>query len=593
MKPVPNTLFSFLLSILKPYRWHVAGLFFVACFWAAYLSFSPYILKAIIDIVVGYADNTELMVKEVVKPCIVYVIAAVCFGLVFRFYDLVVLYMMPSLKRDVMQKLFSQVEQNSYNFFQQHFSGNISNKISDITSSVENIVAKGIDLFFSHSLATLIACISLYWVHPAFGLILFSWASFSIIVSILFTKKANMYAELASEAHSLSIGKVVDSITNILNVKLFAREGYESRYLDSYVNKRAAKERDHHWFMFIVKNIENFAICTMIALMIWFLIQERIKGRVTVGDFAFIITVTNCVIDAVWRLANELVSFSREIGQARQALQLLSHPPEIVDASPEKDLMITKGEIVFDKVHFTYVKGKNLFSNKSIIIQPGQKVGLVGFSGSGKSTFVNLILRFYDLESGRILIDGQDISTVTQSSLRSQIALIPQDPLLFYRSLFENIRFGRLDATDEEVIEAAKKAHAHAFITKLPDGYATEVGERGVKLSGGQRQRIAIARAILKNAPILILDEATSSLDSITESYIQESLAWLMKERTTLVIAHRLSTLAYMDRVLVFNEGKIVEEGTQKELLRKGGYFAELWNMQAGSFHVEAPQLSL
>lgn len=243
---------------------------------------------------------------------------------------------------------------------------------------------------------------------------------------------------------------------------------------------------------------------------------------------------------------------------------------------------------MFNKVHFRYKKASSIFTDKSIVINPGEKVGLVGFSGSGKSTFVNLILRFFDIDSGQILIDGQDIKKVTQESLRSHIAMIPQDPVLFHRTLMENIRYGRIEATDAEVIECSKKAHCHEFIEKLAEGYQALVGERGVKLSGGQRQRIAIARALLKNAPILILDEATSSLDSVTENYIQESLKLLMCARTTIVIAHRLSTLFDMDRILVFCDGSIVEDGTHKELIAiEDGHYAELWNMQAGGFFSE------
>jgi len=233
---------------------------------------------------------------------------------------------------------------------------------------------------------------------------------------------------------------------------------------------------------------------------------------------------------------------------------------------------------------FATIKRLKFFEDKTLTIKAGEKVGLVGFSGSGKTTFVNLILRHYDPDSGKILIDGQDICKVTQKSLRQQIALIPQDPSLFHRTIMDNLRYGRLEATDDEVYEASKKAHCHEFIMQLPEGYHTIVGERGSKISGGQRQRIAIARAILKNAPILILDEATSALDSITEKYIQEALHVLTKARTTLVVAHRLSTLSEMDRILVFKDGKIIEEGTHESLVDQGGHYAHLWKMQAGGF---------
>jgi ATP-binding cassette subfamily B protein len=286
----------------------------------------------------------------------------------------------------------------------------------------------------------------------------------------------------------------------------------------------------------------------------------------------------------LWYLASQFVTFAEELGKCKQALTIISALHDIRDEPNAQALEVTKGDIEFDDVTFHYDEGAHLFNNKNVLIQSGQKVGLVGLSGSGKSTFVNLILRLFDVESGKIRIDGQDIRKVTQESLREHIAMIPQDVSLFHRTLLENIRYGRTDATDEEVIQASKQAHCHEFISQLTEGYNALVGERGIKLSGGQRQRIAIARALLKNAPILILDEATSALDSLTEKLIQDSLHTLMQGRTTIVIAHRLSTLSEMDRILVFDNGQIVEDGTHADLIRAKGHYSRMWAMQAGGF---------
>lgn len=271
-------------------------------------------------------------------------------------------------------------------------------------------------------------------------------------------------------------------------------------------------------------------------------------------------------------------------GTVSDSLQLIRKGHDLVDKPTAKPIVITNGRIQFEQVLFEYKKNRPIFENLNLTIPAGQKVGLVGFSGSGKTTFVNLLLRFYDIQSGHINIDNQDIAKVTQDSLRSQIAMIPQDSSLFHRTLMDNIRYGRLDASDEEVLQASKLAHCHEFIMQLDQEYEALVGERGIKLSGGQRQRIAIARAVLKNAPILILDEATSSLDSVTEKLIQDSLKKLMQNRTTIVVAHRLSTLSDMDRVLVFHHGKIIEDGTKENLLQANGHFATLWAMQTDGF---------
>jgi ATP-binding cassette, subfamily B, bacterial len=317
---------------------------------------------------------------------------------------------------------------------------------------------------------------------------------------------------------------------------------------------------------------------------VWLLIDGRAKGTITIGDFALIFALTAQIFECMWGVSNEVTRFTEHFGKITQGLRLTTQAHDIQDEPSAPALQVTKGEICFNKVHFQFSDVEPLFSNKSVVIRAGQKVGLVGYSGSGKSTFVNLILRVFELQSGEIRIDGQDISKVTQNSLRQVISMIPQDPALFHRTLFENIQYGKLDATQDEIIQAAKKAHAHAFITLLPAGYESLVGERGIKLSGGQRQRITIARAILKNAPILILDEATSALDSVTENLIQESLLELMQGKTTLVVAHRLSTLLYMDRILVFDKGKIVEDGTHDDLLSKNGRYKTLWDAQVGGF---------
>jgi ATP-binding cassette subfamily B protein len=304
----------------------------------------------------------------------------------------------------------------------------------------------------------------------------------------------------------------------------------------------------------------------------------------TVGEFSMVAGLTILLIEAARGLSRSFLEFFEYLGNISDGVSIFVQSHEIIDKPDAPRLTVDRGEITFRDVCFIYTEGMQVFDHLNVTIEAKQQVGLVGFSGSGKSTFVNLILRLFEPHAGAILIDGQNILDVTQDSLRENISMIPQDPQLFHRSLKENIRYGRLDASDEEVIEAARKAHAHEFILETEEQYASLVGERGVKLSGGQRQRIAIARAILKNSPILILDEATSSLDSVTEKKIQLGLENLMKGRTVVVVAHRLSTISHMDRILVFDQGRIIEDGSHEQLLRRKGHYAHLWEMQAGGF---------
>jgi len=391
-------------------------------------------------------------------------------------------------------------------------------------------------------------------------------------------------ADLHASAESVVAGQLVDCITNNSNVRIFSKRDYEISRIHKFllVSEKAYQKKE--LFLLVLNCIQGFFIAIMMGFAVYFLVYLYGKDLISIGDFALILGISMELGHMMWYTMSRVDEFNQAIGKCKQCLATLMTCPNITDRVDALDLLVQHGQITFDKVKFHYKGIKPIFEDKTVVIEAGQKVGLVGYSGSGKSTFASLILRLYEVTEGRVLIDEYDIKDITQDSLRRNIALIPQDPSLFHRSIMDNIRYGRTDATDEEVIEAAKSAHAHEFISKLPEGYQSLVGERGVKLSGGQRQRIAIARAILKKSPILILDEATSQLDSVTESYIQESLAALMQGKTTIVIAHRLSTLLHMDRILVFDKGKIVEDGTHSKLLKSGGLYKTLWDAQVGGF---------
>jgi ATP-binding cassette subfamily B protein len=424
----------------------------------------------------------------------------------------------------------------------------------------------------------------MFIVHPVFACIFLIWTISFISIAYYFSKRIQVLSNTFATSKTTLVGKIVDSVSNAITARAFARNAYEQEQVSIATDVTVTKDRDMQRYILRMNILFDVSIILLLSAMMFGLVYMYSKGLVTVGDFAFVISLSISMFFNLWYIASQFVQFAEHVGRCSQALTIITVPHEIVDAPDAKTLIVTSGNITFNNVTFNYKRNNNLFENKHVEISAGSKVGLVGFSGSGKTTFVNLILRFFDIESGKITIDGQDIAKVTQDSLRKQISLIPQDTSLFHRSLMENIRYGRLDATDEEVIEASKRAHCHEFISVLPEGYNALVGERGVKLSGGQRQRIAIARAMLKNALILILDEATSALDSVTEKQIQEGLHELMKGRTTIVIAHRLSTLSEMDRILVFDKGHIVEDGTHEELLKLKGHYARMWNMQAGGF---------
>ena len=583
-----TSLSKFIWHFAKPYRWYVVGLFCIGLLWAAYFSLNPTMVKLIIDAV---SDHPTDLIEHALGPILGFLgMALVLVGLSTA-YDYLILKFTPRFKAGIIEETHAYLQQHSYNFFQTNLAGSLSNKISDLSKGAAAIVTSIIDDFFSRTLLFLFGLTTLFWVHPLFAVAMIAWSVLFFTLSYFLARKSEKYSVDYSEARSTVMGKVVDAISNIFNIKLFETRKYEHGYLRKHLGEMIGKEQRLHWYMLKLKLVQSISITFLLLAMMGILIYTRLHGLITVGDFALVLTLSTAIVDETFYLALQFVSFTEDVGVCKQALSILSKQPEALDAPGAASLQVPKGKIVFENVSFNYVNGKPVYENLNLSISPGEKIGLVGLSGSGKSTLAHLLLRLYELTKGRIVIDGQDISQVTRESLVQNIALIPQDSSLFHRTVMENIRYGKLDASDDEVIEAAKKAHCHAFIAQMKDGYQTIVGERGMRLSGGQRQRIAIARAILKNAPILILDEATSALDSYTEQQIQESLYTLMQNRTALVIAHRLSTLNNMDRILVFEQGKIIEEGTHQDLLNKEGKYAQLWRMQSGQTPVKLPYL--
>lgn len=578
---LPQTPFKFIIFFLKPYLWLFLSLILIAFLWAVNASFEPYLIKLMIDILEKTPPSTMNLFYHLRVPVLIYVLARVFINIIDRIYDYISLKVMPQFNKNIVIRLTEYIQQHSHSYFQNHFGGSIVSKISTTADTAEKILEVLIYDFMYPFFALCVAAWTMSTVNTFLALIFLTWIVVFIGVSYYLSIYVHKLSQELSEKSTTLIGKLIDSITNILAVRLFARRKYEIRFLESSAQEKVTKGQELRWYHLKREAVLGIMVSGLILILTYFLILQRQRGEVSIGDFTLVLTLSLSIVDIIWNISRKYIHFVEDMGKCSQALITIMAPHEIKDDLDATPLVIKAGSIEFKKLTFSYIKSSPFFKGLSVKLQGGEKVGIVGHSGSGKTTFANLIVRLFDAESGAVLIDGQDIRKVTQDSLHQNISFIPQDPLLFHRTILENIRYGRLDASEEEVRDAAEKANADEFIRVLPQGYHTVVGERGAKISGGQRQRLAIARAILKNAKILILDEATSALDSVTEHYIQQSLDCLMQGKTVLVIAHRLSTLLKMDRLIVFSEGKIVEEGTHKTLLKKEGVYAKFWNMQA------------
>ncbi|MDP2641202.1 MAG: ABC transporter ATP-binding protein [Candidatus Yanofskybacteria bacterium] len=485
--------------------------------------------------------------------------------------------------------VFRRLVERDYDFYANNFVGSLTKKGLAFGRSFEMFTDTLVFNVTTNILPLLFVVVVLWQYSPWIPAALMMWIAIALTVGIPIIRKRSYLVALRHDASSRVAGRLSDSMTNILAIKSFAKEDQEHDSYGNHVNDFAAKfkkaaDYQNLRFDLIMSPIYVATNVTGLILAIYFAQQLALQAGMIFTVFAYYALVPR----VFWDMNRVYRNIESSISEAAEFTQLFLAPPAVQDMPAAKDLKVAAAGIQFNRINFRYSddrrEGYSFLRDFSLDIQGNQKVGLVGPSGSGKTTITKLLLRFVDLQSGTIAIDGQDIRKVTQASLRRAIAYVPQEPLLFHRTLFENIAYGHDEVTQEEVMDAAKLAHAHEFIAELPDGYQTLVGERGIKLSGGQRQRIAIARALLKESPILVLDEATSSLDSESEKYIQEGLQELMKEKTALVIAHRLSTIKNLDRIIVLDQGKIVQDGTHEELLRQRGMYANLWSHQAGDF---------
>ncbi|WPX97638.1 ABC transporter ATP-binding protein [Candidatus Fokinia crypta] len=569
---------SFIIESVKPYKYYLYFVAFLIILSGLEYPLKSYILKLIID------DVSVMQFHRIWMLVVWYCIAQALTFLLWYFFDWCELKYMPQIKRDIAIKFIKKIGLYDHHFFQEHPSSTISSRIKDAAKIIPRIMELSL-IQPLHLLVTIIISVALLFkVHPIFGLTMLIWVSAFVVMCYIKIKKIGLLAKKEAEYEINTYGEVNDYVSNMMFIKIFSSLLYEKSRLKIQLEKLMTKSITTTSALISYFRIQHFIFSSYIGLCLISMVYCSSKGIITPGDFALVFMTNLEIITRLFHITFVVREIIIDYGTLKQALSILEYDTGVKDKPNASTLVVKEGMIQFHNVKFHHKNSTTLFLNKSITIPPKQKIGLVGYSGSGKSTFINLILRLYDIVDGSIYIDKQDICQVRQDSLRNAISVIPQDVSLFSRSIMENIRYGKISATDQEVIEAAKKAHIHDFITKLPKGYDSLVGERGSILSGGQKQRIAIARAILKNAPILILDEATSHLDSVIESAIQKSIAELMKNKTSIIIAHRLSTLLTVDRIVVFENGNIIEDDTHANLLKKGGTYKKLWDAQVGGF---------
>ena len=581
---LPDTPFRFVLYFVAQYRnWYLLMIVLETINSTCGILI-PYATGQIIKAVTQAHEQSLSLVQHLQGPLWLFIALAIGEVVFARAGGSVQIVIGPRQRQTVTRAMYAYLQHHSHRFLSNDFAGSLAHKISETSMGYSQTMWTVIFDFYPMVIVFGLAIFMLGQAHHGLALFVSIWAVCFVSLSFWLATRTRPFAVAASAARSETTGKVVDAVTNLTSTRLFARLNYEREYLDTQLKKEMKAVRRSNSYSERVRWFQYSAAAVLKIGVLYYALRLWGRGEISVAEFVVASTTTLLIINEARNLSRRFLEFFEYLGNVSNGVHTIVRPHEIVDQPGAERVPIERGRIEFQDVSFGYSNEQLIFQHLNVTIPAGQRVGLVGFSGSGKSTFVSLILRLYDPQGGRILIDGHDIRAMTQDSLHSQLSLIPQDPNLFHRTLMENIRYGRLDATDEEVVDSARKAHADDFIRKIKDQYASLVGERGVKLSGGQRQRIAIARVVVKNAPILILDEATSSLDSITEQAIQETLNEVMQGKTVIVVAHRLSTIAHLDRILVFDQGRIVEDGTHEELLAAEGSYHRLWSRQAGGF---------
>ncbi len=594
--PFPRTPIRFLLEALAPFKGLVAASFIFVFFGKIIHTSLPLILKQLVDSLIMTKDQalTIEMTNDVWFWALIYVGTIVVVEFIWRGSGFTGMRWITRTTAHGTKRLFDYLCGHGSEFFSNRFAGSLTGKVGNVTHSGDHLCSGTLWHYFPLLLQIIVVSIILMFTHTILGLIFIGWVIFYLVLNGFLVQKTSRLSINHSKERTALRGQMVDIASNIALVHYYSRRKKEQKHLGAYIDKTQKAELKTWQYSEWVLVINGLLQSLLLGALILGSIYYWNKGLLTLGTVVMVVDLSMHMMGNLFFIGMKMNEFMENYGTMKEGLDEIVQDYDVTNVPQAKKMKVTAGKIDFQNVDFIYpgsekLKKKNkksdhIFKRLSLQIPAGQKVGIVGESGAGKSTLTSLLLRLYDIQGGSITIDQQNIASVQQESLRDHIAFVPQDPLLFHRTIKENIRYGRPKASPKEVRQAAKMAHAHEFISTLPEDYETYVGERGVKLSGGQKQRIAIARAMLKRAPILVLDEATSALDSESEAQVQAALSHLMQGKTVLAIAHRLSTLLAMDRIIVLDKGKIIEDGNHKELLAQKGRYAALWEKQAGGF---------
>jgi ATP-binding cassette, subfamily B, bacterial len=590
--PLPNRLLPFALHFFRQFFWGCLGLLVFSVLGRAVFASIAYATKRLTDTVLAMHDPAA-EVSKLLDPFMLFVALVVArFAMDASMWFCSYHTRSPLLVR-IKEEVFAYAQRLSSAYFENTLSGKIAHRAVLLPDQVLAIFDMTVFDFVPGACFFVFVAAYFYVASPQFCAMAVAAILVYFTVSLLVGRECTRRAIANNEARAAVTGRVVDVLTNIRNVFFFANQPLEDQELKRYTGEERDRRRASYRAVVRLRSVQYVMDIAMWIIFVGGALYAWVHRLIGAGDFVMITALTSSLLQTAYNIGQRIPEFYDQLGSARESIDTLIVPATIVDKPGAPELNVTQGAIHFERIAFSYAapskdkarQARNVVKAFELAIPAGQRVGLVGPSGAGKTTLMGLLLRMHDVAEGAIRIDGQDIREVTQESLRRSIALIPQDTNLFHRGLLENIRYGRPGATDEEVESAARRAHAHEFIVELDHGYHTLVGERGIKLSGGQRQRIAIARAILKDAPILLLDEATSALDSHSEHIIQAAMREAMAGKTVIAIAHRLSTVMDMDRLIVLDRGAIVADGSHAELLSQGGLYAELWRRQSGGFN--------